>query len=50
MRWPLEPRHVRVIRRLDNAWLGQFYTTRPGGRKKRAGPLTPAAFDALFAR
>ena len=46
MRWPLEPRHVRVIRALDQAWMahgGKGAPTRP------TRPLTPEAFDAAVA-
>lgn len=51
-RWPLEPRHVRVIRALDDAWCAHVDERRGAGGKpsrKPSAELTPALFDALIA-
>jgi hypothetical protein len=51
MRWPLEARHVSLIRALDRAWLEHAATG--GGRAASGGPaqpVNPAAFDAVFGR
>lgn len=44
-RWPLEPRHVQLIRSMDNAWLEAMYSK---GRHSVPTPATPEALDAMF--
>lgn len=53
-RWPLEPRHVDMILKLDSVWMEWARTAgTPSGEAKAAPstssqPMTPAAFDAVF--
>lgn len=44
-RWPLEPRHVALIRAMDDAWIEAIYTK---GEKAAHAPATPATLDAVF--
>jgi len=51
--WPLQPRHVAIIRALDDAWLEQAYAAMgaPNAGTPRRFPdqaINPAAFDAVF--
>jgi hypothetical protein len=49
MRWPLEARHVSLIRALDRAWLEhRAEGDVPGANAAPAQPVNPAAFDAVF--
>lgn len=54
MRLPLEPRHVAIIRAMDEAWIEHAHDQLasrngkgPAGQKSKS-PLTSALFDALF--
>lgn len=53
-RWPIEPRHVAIIRAMDAAWLAHAMARSGAGADKAAIPLSaaqdinPAAFDAVF--
>lgn len=50
MRWPLEPRHVELIRAIDQVWMERARAVEAEPEKK-AGPrpvLTAAAFDAVW--
>jgi len=48
-RWPIEERHVRVLRQMDATFLEHF---RAGAtpRTVSARPLTAGVFDAVFGR
>jgi hypothetical protein len=52
MRWPLEPRHVQLIRALDTVWLTHARRQQDGPAKptpRSSGQtVNPAAFDAVF--
>lgn len=55
MRWPVEPRHVSLLRALDEAWLAHFYSKRekpPADVKvlptRSEHAITPGLLDALF--
>jgi len=51
MRWPLEPRHVELIRALDRVWLEYAHPARsiPAASYPRNAPeITEEAFDAVF--
>lgn len=52
-RWPMEPRHVDMILALDRVWIEQarIRADNADGANPRgpAQPLTPDAFDAVFA-
>jgi len=45
-RWPIEPRHVRLIRALDRAWMKHAGVA--GHAPASSDPITPGAFDAIF--
>ena len=52
-RWPLQQRHLAIIRALDDAWLAHAYakTGSTEGRSPAASSgqaINPAAFDAVF--
>lgn len=53
-RWPLGPRHVEILRAMDEAWLDEHYSTRRLREGKKALPQTsqhavsPDLFDAMF--
>lgn len=52
-RWPMEPRHVEVIRALDEEWLRQATEALPADSKPAAPrssgqAISPASFDAAF--
>lgn len=53
-RWPLQPRHIGIIRALDDAWLEHASRRQGDGtassnhRHTSARPLTAAAFDVVF--
>jgi len=50
MRWPLEPRHVELIRAIDQVWMERARAVE-AEPEKQVGPrpvLTAAAFDAVF--
>jgi hypothetical protein len=54
-RWPLGPRHIRLIRALDDEWIAHFYAQRSRERAEvRTLPLpsehavSPLLFDAMF--
>jgi len=50
-RWPLEPRHVAIIRALDDAWLDYARQSIGGQQQPRRSSgqaINPAAFDAVF--
>jgi hypothetical protein len=51
-RWPLSPRHIRLLRAIDQAWLEDFYENAQfpltGGRGGVNQPCTPQSFDAVF--
>ena len=57
-RWPLQPRHVAIIRAMDDAWLAHAYRKMQGsekdadafdGRRAAEAPtLTTSGFDAVF--
>lgn len=44
-RWPLEPRHVALIKSMDDAWLEVTYSK---GGHSAPTPATPEALDAMF--
>lgn len=50
--WPLEPRHVRVIRRLDQAWMESFHDRQESGQgtpvARPGAEVTATLFDAVF--
>ncbi|MBN8998072.1 MAG: hypothetical protein J0H54_01430 [Rhizobiales bacterium] len=46
MRLPLEPRHIAVIRAIDNAWMDHISAAR--GRQGALPALTPEVFMAVF--
>jgi hypothetical protein len=51
--WPIEPRHVGLLRALDAEWmkhaLGNLTSRdRPTAPRSSGQALTPAAFDAVF--
>lgn len=46
MRWPMEPKHVEIIRELDAQWMK---IAAGGDGSRQRPPLTAAAFDALVA-
>lgn len=55
MRWPIEPRHVAILRAMDEVWLGHVQKRTaplPEGVKASAPvsttPLTAGMVDALF--
>jgi len=45
-RWPLEPRHVQLIRAMDDAWIEGVYAKRDS--EAPSAPATPANLDAAF--
>lgn len=45
--WPIEERHVRILRAMDGAFLRHFQTP-AGERTGSARPLTAGLFDAIF--
>lgn len=53
-RWPIAPRHVEILRAMDDAWLNAFYETRKrndGVKKlpqKSAHAISTETFDAIF--
>lgn len=53
-RLPLEPRHVAVLRKMDNAWMTRARRQQSDGQEPGAAPrtssqpLTPEMFDAAF--
>lgn len=51
-RWPLEPRHVDLLRSLDRVWLEHASKAVRGATTPtpptKASPMTAAAFDAVF--
>lgn len=51
-RWPIEPRHVAIIRAMDEAWM-EAVAARIAGKDKAGsggpqGALSPQLFDAVF--
>lgn len=46
-RWPLEPRHVDLIRALDAAWLKKVTAGGKDAPRYSSQPLTPGIFDAI---
>ncbi len=53
--WPIKPRHVAIIRALDEVWIEHFHSkTKPAkdGTKtlpvRSKHPVSPALFDAAF--
>lgn len=46
-RWPLEPRHVAMLRAMDLALLGELRGGGAPAGRRSAGTLTPALFDAI---
>lgn len=56
-RWPIEPRHVALLRAMDDAWMEHARKrteTAPEGVKAMAPvsttPMTAGLFDAVFGR
>ena len=49
-RWPLEVRHLALLRALDDAWLDIARSGKGGALPavQPKQPLTPEAFDAVF--
>lgn len=51
-RWPVEPRHVEMIRALDRVWLEAARGPAPAQGQPPASysppPVTAAAFDVVF--
>lgn len=51
-RWPLEPRHIALIRAMDDVWLEHARKTLHRGEEKpapsSAPKISPQAFDAVF--
>ena len=54
-RWPLQQRHIHVLRQMDRAYVDHFHTSRQkraDGVKSlppiAAGQISPAMFDAMF--
>ncbi|TFF27510.1 hypothetical protein E3C22_03370 [Jiella endophytica] len=54
-RLPLEPRHVAVLRKMEDAWMARARRQQSDGQQPGAAPrtssqpLSPAMFDAVFA-
>lgn len=54
MQWPLEPRHVALIRELDAVWIDRARKQQPApsdGRlyaPKGGASISPSTFDAMF--
>lgn len=47
-RWPMEPRHVDLIRAFDMEWLKQQQPADGVAPKAPPQSISPAAFDAVF--
>lgn len=53
--WPMEERHIQILRAMDEAWVADFYKRQNGPEKgdkplpaPSGRPMTPALFDAMF--
>lgn len=45
MRWPLEPRHVAILRAMDLAWMEAVMV--PRDSRRPSATLTPELFDVM---
>ncbi|AXV15811.1 hypothetical protein CYG48_08945 [Neorhizobium sp. SOG26] len=53
MRWPMEPRHVEILRAMDAVWIERAFEKKdaqedPKPHMVQGRTMTPAKFDAMF--